>query len=286
LTTDEDTPLTLALAGNDVETPAADLIYTVTVQPQHGSLVGMGRNLTYVPAPNYNGADSFQFTITDAGEGPSGALTSEPATVSITVNSVNDAPVLAGVPSGATINELVPFTFTATATDVDGDPLTFSLIEAPSGAAIDPSTGFFTWTPSEAQGGTNQPYTFKVLVSDGHVTVNTTVVLNVSEVNQAPVLAVPGIRLATIGTQLTFTAQGSDADLPAQSLTYSLVGPVPDGASIDPVTGVFTWTPTKKQEGTYIFSVRVADNGSNSLSTEKPVLVLVAKSWSKLLDSF
>ena len=72
---------------------------------------------------------------------------------SILIIDVNDTPVL--VPIGnQTANEGVLLTFTATATDEDtGQPLTFSLSGAPTGASIDPSTGVFTWTPSESDGG-------------------------------------------------------------------------------------------------------------------------------------
>ena len=48
--------------------------------------------------------------------------------------------------------------------DIDGDTLTYSLIGAPAGATIDPATGEFSWTPSEAQGP--GVYTFTVSVTD------------------------------------------------------------------------------------------------------------------------
>ena len=105
--TDEDTPLPITLTGSDVETPAGSLAFTVTVQPTHGTLSGAAPNVTYTPNLNYNGPDSFKFTVTDTGDGPSPPLTSAPATISITVNAVNDAPVLdnSGNMSLSAINE-------------------------------------------------------------------------------------------------------------------------------------------------------------------------------------
>ena len=105
--TDEDTPLPITLAGADVETPAGSLAFTVTVQPLHGTLSGTAPNVTYTPNLNYNGPDSFKFTVTDTGDGPSPPLTSAAATISITVNAVNDAPVLdnSGNMSLSAINE-------------------------------------------------------------------------------------------------------------------------------------------------------------------------------------
>ena len=64
----------------------------------------------------------------------------------------------------------------------------------------------------------------------------------------------------SLGGTLTFVALGSDADIPVQALTYGLSGAVPAGATINPATGVFTWTPTAAQSGAaYAFNVSVTD---------------------------
>ena len=84
--TNWNTPVAITLTGSDVETPSANLTFTVTLGPSHGSLLGTGANRTYTPALNYSGPDSFKFTVTDTGDGASAPLTSSEATVSITVN--------------------------------------------------------------------------------------------------------------------------------------------------------------------------------------------------------
>jgi hypothetical protein len=86
VSTNQNTPLSITLTGSDVETLAANLSFTVTVPPVHGSLSGSAPNLMYTPTADYYGPDSFKFTVTDTGDGTSGALTSAQATVSITVN--------------------------------------------------------------------------------------------------------------------------------------------------------------------------------------------------------
>ncbi|HKE57062.1 MAG TPA: DNA/RNA non-specific endonuclease, partial [Pyrinomonadaceae bacterium] len=86
VSTNANTPLGVTLTGSDVETAAANLTFTVTSGPAHGTLSGAGANLTYHPASNFSGADSFQFTVTDTGDGATAALTSAPAVISITVN--------------------------------------------------------------------------------------------------------------------------------------------------------------------------------------------------------
>ncbi len=125
--TGEDTAKSITLSGSDVETALANLSYTITTAPAHGTLTGTAPNLTYVPNLNYNGTDSFQFTVTDTGDGASPALTSAPATVSIAISPVNDAPTANAGPdqtvecSGAvTLNG-------SGSSDLDGDtPLTYA----------------------------------------------------------------------------------------------------------------------------------------------------------------
>ncbi len=83
--------------------------------------------------------------------------------------------------------------------------------------------------------------------------------------NSAPVLtAVPTAATIPELRPYTFDADATDADLPAQTLTFSLLGG-PSGATIDVTTGVFLWTPTEAQgPGDYTFTVRVSDGLANT----------------------
>src|SRR6185369_543604 len=156
------------------------------------------------------------------------------------------------------IPEQAPYTFTASATDADlpAQALRFSLVGAPAGAAIDSTTGAFTWTPAEAQGPGSYP--FSVRVSDGLASVDAATTLTVEDVNGAPVLSgVPASATIPELSPYTFTASATDTDVPAQTLTFSLVG-APSGATIHATTGAFSWTPTEAQgPGSYPFAVRV-----------------------------
>jgi PKD repeat protein len=120
----------------------------------------------------------------------------------------------------------------------------------------------FTWTPTEAQGPGD--YTFDVVVSDGSLTDSETITVHVNEVNVAPVLGPIGGQTVTAGNLLTFTATATDADIPAQTLTFSLGGAVPAGASIT-AAGVFTWTPSAA--GDYTFDVVVSDGSLTDSET-------------------
>jgi len=120
ITVDEDSSsnaITLAGVDSDGDT----LSYTVETQPSHGTLSGTAPNLTYVSTANYYGDDNITFTVND------GTVDSATATVSITVNSVNDAPVAnAGADKNITVGESVELNGTAT-DDGTIDTYTWSL---------------------------------------------------------------------------------------------------------------------------------------------------------------
>ncbi|HKB05004.1 MAG TPA: cadherin domain-containing protein, partial [Gemmataceae bacterium] len=203
----------------------------------------------------------FTITVGDVDEGP------------------NTPPTLAGVPVSLNANEGTAVTFDAFATDPDpGQTLTFSLEGAPAGAIINPSTGVFSWTPTEAQGP--DTFGFNVRVSDGRQITAQTVFVIVRELNAAPALAgVPAGVVTTVrGDTVAFTATATDPDVlngEGNALTFSLVG-APVGAVIDPDTGEFTWTPEDfNRLGTHTFKVRVTDDGVPARSFTQTVTVRV-----------
>lgn len=95
--------------------------------------------------------------------------------------------------------------------------------------------------------------------------------------NRPPTLFVPVSAVAVPGSPTTFTATATDPDVPAQTLTFSLVDP-PSGASIDPVSGVVTWTPDPDTpDGILPIQVRVTDDGDPALSYTRAVPVSVTR---------
>ncbi len=181
------------------------------------------------------------------------------------------APVLSAI-GNKEVNELVELAFTTTAVDQDlpAQTLQFSLVGAPEGATINATTGAFAWTPTEAQNGT---HTFTVVVSDGLLTDTEEITVTVAEVNVAPVLSAIGNKEVDELVELAFTATAVDQDLPAQTLQFSLIG-APEGATINPTTGAFAWTPTEAQNGTHSFTVVVSDG---LLTDTEEIIVTVAE---------
>ena len=161
--TNEDTPLTMAapgVLGNDTDVDSATLTAVVVSGPANGTLtLNADGSFTYTPAANFNGTDSFTYKVTD------GSLDSTPATVAITINAVNDAPV--AVPDSYMTNEDTALTIAAPGvlandTDIDSATLTAALVSGPANGTLTLNAdGSFTYTPAANANGTDR-FTYKV----------------------------------------------------------------------------------------------------------------------------
>lgn len=149
-------------------------------------------------------------------------------------------------------DEDTPVGFAATATDPDGDVLTFSLFGAvPAGAAIDPGTGLFTWTPSEAQG--HGGYLVNVRVTDDGtppLADETTFLVMTGEVNEPPTLTPIDDMTVAPGAEVAFEVSAIDPDLkPALVDGLMAYWPFDAGAAqVRSATGAFDGSMQKGAE--------------------------------------
>ncbi|HEV3062791.1 MAG TPA: putative Ig domain-containing protein, partial [Vicinamibacterales bacterium] len=174
----------------------------------------------------------------------------------------NHPPVLSPIPD-QNINEQNTLAVTASATDPDGNAITYSLDAAPSGAAINPSTGVITWTPNETQGPGNYGITVRA-TDNGSPPLSDVKSFNVTISDIAPTLTSPGEQTVNELTPLAFTLSASDPDLSAEQLTYSIVNGALPGMSLDAQTGAFSWTPSELQDGVGNVTFRVTDEDGAS----------------------
>jgi len=152
----EDTPRAIALTGHDAG--GRPLTYALVTGPTRGCFIGSAPNtclsnppdtsaLVYKPAPDFNGADSFTFKVSN------GSAESQPATVFIAVVPVNDRPQL-HVPGPQMVNAGQPLSLTVSATDVDGEQeLEFAATGLPPGANFIKQSRQLIWTPLIEQAG-------------------------------------------------------------------------------------------------------------------------------------
>src|SRR5204863_136663 len=112
----------------------------------------------------------------------------------------------------------------------------------PTGATFDPASKTFNWTPSFTQAGPYPGVSFTV--SDGTATATETIAISIGNTNRAPVLAAIGNKSGSEGTLLTFAVSATDADGHAVTLRAS---GLPTGATFDPASKTFNWTPSFDQ---------------------------------------
>ncbi len=217
------------------------------------------------------------FTGSDNGVPP----LSDTQTLLVHVDEVNLPPSLEPIPV-QTIDEEITLTFQALATDPDipVQHLFFSLgQDAPTGAAMSDS-GLFSWIPAENQGPAT--YNFTIAVSDGSLTSSETVIVIVDEVDNPPVLTVPGPQTLEQGQTLNFTVHAADPNVnvsnkPISTIILSASG-LPEGAVFDPNTGKFTWRISDTQQpGVYKIEFAAIENGGGKLSETASVTVTVAR---------
>jgi hypothetical protein len=225
---------------------------------------------------------SFPLTVRVTDDGTPALSDFEAITITVVGEAENQAPVLAAI-GDKTVNELTLLSFTATATDPDaGQTLTFSLdAGSPSGATIT-AGGVFSWTATEVQGPGSYPATIRV-TDNGTPALSDfeAITITVNEVNVAPILAAIGNKSGTVGVAVTFTASATDADIPANALAFSLDAGAPAGATTNATTGAFSWTPAAT--GTFSVTVRVADDGTPSLSDTETIEITVSSAGGECL---
>lgn len=246
--TTQDAPVSITLSGSDID--ADPLTYAVSTSPTNGTLSGTAPNLTYTPDLGYVGADSFEFTVSD------GTTTSSPATVSISVSNINDAPVANG--QSLSTPEDTSLSITLTGSDPDGDPLTYSIVNQPVNGTLSGIAPNMTYTPSANYHGSDS-FTFKV--NDGTVDSNTaTVTITVTPVNDAPVAEEQSVS-TTEDAAKTIVLVGTDAD--GDAMTYSIVTG-PSHGSLSGTGSIKTYTPAANFNGSDSFTFKVNDGTVDS----------------------
>ena len=169
----EDSTVSFSPLINDSLTTGSAFVIT-TSSPLNGSVSISGETLTYTPSANFNGQDSFNYTVTQ------GSITAS-SSVSVTVAAVNDAPTL-NIASTISYKENDTVTIDPSALDVDGDDLTLTI----SGTDADS----FTLTNnlisfnSSPDFETKSSYVITLTLTDGILSVEKTITININDINE------------------------------------------------------------------------------------------------------
>ncbi|MEM7332261.1 MAG: tandem-95 repeat protein, partial [Chloroflexota bacterium] len=253
-TTDEDVAVIIDVLDNDSDLDGDNLTVDSVTDPANGAVFNNGTNVTYTPDADFNGADSFTYTIIDGNGG------SNTATVNVTVNAVNDNPVAADDSQSTGENMAVTIDVLANDMDVDGDDLTIDSVTDPANGAVVNNGTDVTYTPADSFFGTD---TFQYTVIDGNGgSATATVTVNVNDVNDAPV-AVDDTASTDEGVAVTIDVLANDSDADGDTLTVDSVTDPANGVVVNNVTDV-TYTPDAGFFGTDTFEYTVIDNNGGS----------------------
>jgi parallel beta-helix repeat protein/VCBS repeat-containing protein len=267
-TTNEDTPLTVPAADGVLDNDTNPENRTLTAQkvsdPANGTVtVNSDGGYTYTPNANYNGPDSFTYKAND------GARDSNTATVSITVNAVNDAPNATNdtgtVAEDGTLTVAAADGVLDNDTDVENQALTAAKVADPQhGSVTLNGDGSYTYTPEADYNG---PDSFTYKANDGSADSNTaTVSITVTAAPDAPVAANDSASVNEDGT-LTVSGEGvlgNDSDADGDALTAVLVSNVSNGTLTLNANGSYTYAPNANYNGPDSFTYKANDGSADS----------------------
>ncbi|HIF9233445.1 TPA: Ig-like domain-containing protein, partial [Photobacterium damselae] len=251
--TPEDTAVTGQLTATDAD--GDNLTFKPGTNPENGSVtVNPDGSWEYVPNPDFNGEDSFTVVVDDGNGG------SDTITVTVNVTPVNDAPV--GEDVSAETPEDTAVTGQLTATDVDGDNLTFKPGSDPTNGQVTVNPdGSWEYVPNTDFNGEDS---FTVVVDDGNGGTDTiTVTVNVTPVNDAPV----GENVsAETQEETAVTGQLTATDVDGDNLTFK-PGTNPENGQVTVnADGSWEYVPNPDFNGEDSFTV-VVDDGNGGTDT-------------------
>ncbi|MDQ3177102.1 MAG: MopE-related protein [Actinomycetota bacterium] len=263
--TREDTAVSFVVAAFDSN--GDPLTYELVTSPSNGAVTGTLPSITYTPAVDFNGADSFTFRACDA------SACSAPATVTVSVAATNDPPDIQMEPLVTGLEDSL-LTLRCVAEDIDLDPecaLSWSLVSAPHGMTIDAVTGDIYWVADESYMAETVSATVRVTDCHGASSIFAFEVAIASRPD-APRITTSPVRTARFGMQYVYDVDAFDPD-PGDSVTFELLQG-PTTMSIVASTGVILWSPTSSDVGPH--TVRVVAIDSTTLRSPVQEFEVVA----------
>ncbi len=251
-TTPEDTAVVVNVLANDVDVDNQPLTVTVTTPPQNGttSVANDGR-VTYSPALDFNGSNTFVYTACDASN------RCDTATVTVTVTPVNDAPRVSD--DQVTTPEETPILVVVLANDreVDGDTLTVTSATTPlHGTVVVNDDDTVTYTPNANYFG---PDSFEYEACDSTNLCSTGLVsVTVTPVNDPPV-ARPDATTTPRDEPVSIPVLLNDEDVDGDDLETIPGNSQPTNGTVTYEDGIATYTPADDFQGTDTFTYFACD---------------------------
>ncbi|HDZ3730538.1 TPA: tandem-95 repeat protein, partial [Vibrio harveyi] len=250
VSTDEDTAVTIDVLANDSDPENDQLTITnASVPAEQGTVTIVGGKLVFTPAENFNGDATISYTISD------GQLTDD-ATVAVTVNPVNDAPVAVNDTVSTDEDTAVTIDVLANDSDPENDTLTITAASVPAEqGTVTIVDGKLVFTPAE---NFNGDATISYTISDGQLTDDATVAVTVNPVNDAPV-AVDDTVTTDEDTAVTIDVLANDSDPENDQLTITNASVPAEQGTVAIVDGKLVFTPAENFNGDATISYTISD---------------------------
>jgi len=264
LTLPEDDSLHITLSGTDSDT-SRSLVYSIVSITAAGTLSTInGTAITYTPARNFFGVDSFSYRVFN------GELYSDPAKVTLTVTAVNDTPAFSTQALSTDLN--TPLTLTLKGSDVEDSTLTFRIVSGPASGSLDTSAlPELTYTPSTDFKGTDT-LRCRAIDSEGLESPDGIITIAVASDNQKPSGNPLSITIAE-DNDTTITLSGSDIETPADQLSYRIYRQPSNGTLGDISGDKVLYTPNADFNGQDTFYYTVNDGTVDSDSSRVVVRI-------------
>jgi len=261
VTTAEDTAVTIPVLGNDTGLGDGPLTITAT-DPPHGTISIVGNTVVYTPDPDYNGPDTFTYTITDANGDTS------TATINVTVTAVNDTPNAVGDGVTTTEDTAVMIPVLGNDTGLGDGPITITATDPPHGTIMIIGT-MVVYTPDPNYNGSDT-FDYTITDADGQ-TSTATINVEVTSDNDPPVAAPDA---AQVGTQpIDINVLGNDSDPDNDPLTVVAVTMPAHGTVTINADGTLHYTPAAGYNGTDTFRYTISDGHGGTASATVTVTV-------------
>ncbi|QQD18086.1 tandem-95 repeat protein [Spongiibacter nanhainus] len=258
LTIQEDQPIIIRADVTDKDGDELTFSIPSSARPDNGTVEEGGSPgvFVYTPDAEFSGEDSFTIRVSD---GNGGIAVQE---VTITVENVNDAPEV-DEEQNISGNQGQVLRITVPATDIEGDPLTYTFTN-PSNGSLTPgdSPGEYFYAPDAAFTGEDS---FTVTVSDGTNDVSQTINLRVGLPNEAPDVDETQTVIVDEDEEITVTVEAEDVD--GDTLTYTAGDPSNGTVEEGDNPGEFVYTPDPNFNGEDSFTVTV-DDGNGGTATQ------------------
>jgi VCBS repeat-containing protein len=276
--TDEDQLVICTVLENDVDPQnnISNSTLTIITQPTKGSVSVNTANgtITYTPNSNENGADSFTYEVCDT----DGYC--DQATVNITINPINDAPVLAA--DSYTTNEDTPMSMNVLENDTDIEnkvaPATIQIVTGTTNGTLTINTDFTLRYEPNLNFNGSDAFTYSVEDEDGLRSMNGLVNISITPVNDKPVAANDEYEASDLAPiDLDVTSNDSDVDGNLNKASVEIVIEPAHGTitAISP-SGVITYSPDLGYDGPDSFDYQVCDtNGECATATVNIIITSI-----------